>query len=84
MNTEMCSFFMPKFWKEVNFINYFFEIVMPQLLEYFKENAKDIPYSLLSEVLINNKNYEKEVKEMIEKSNEVSKKYIEKNKTVGD
>ena len=39
---------------------------------------------LLSEVLINNKNYEKEVKEMIEKYNEVSKKYIEKNKTVGD
>lgn len=57
---------------------------MPQLLEYFKENAKDIPYSLLSEALINNKNYEKEVKEMIEKSNKVSEKYIEKNKTVGD
>lgn len=75
---------MPKFRKEVNFINYFFEIVVPQLLEYFKENAKDIPYSLLSETLINNKNYEKEVKEMIEKSNEVSKKYKEKNKTVGD
>ena len=75
---------MPKFRKEVNFINYFFEIVVPQLLEYFKENAKDIPYSLLSEALINNKNYEKEVKEMIEKSNKVSEKYIEKNKTVGD
>ena len=68
---------MPKFRKEVNFINYFFEIVVPQLLEYFKENAKDIPYSLLSEALINNKNYEKEVKEMIEKSKEVSKKYEE-------
>ena len=80
----MCSFFVPKFRKEVNFINYFFEIVVPQLLEYFKENAKDIPYSLLSEALINNKNYEKEVKEMIEKSNKVSEKYIEKNKTVGD
>ena len=57
---------------------------MPQVLEYFKENANDIPSSLLSEVLINNKNYEKEVKEMIEKSNKVSEKYIEKNKTVGD
>ena len=55
---------------------------MPQLLEYFKENAKDIPYSLLSEALINNKNYEKEVKEMIEKSNKVSEKYIEKNKII--
>ena len=75
---------MLKFRKKVNFINYFFEIVVPQVLEYFKENAKDIPYSLLSEALINNKNYEKEVKEMIEKSNKVSEKYIEKNKTVGD
>ena len=64
--------------KEMNFINYFFEIVVPQLLEYFKDNAKDVPYSLLSEVLINNKNYEEEVKEMIEKSKEVSKKYEEK------
>lgn len=64
--------------KEGDFINYFFEIVVPHLLEYFKENAKDIPYSLLSEVLINNENYEKEVKEMIEESNEVSKKYKEK------
>ena len=67
----------------MNFINYSFEIIVPQLLEYFKENAKNIPYSLLPEVLINNKNYEKEVKEMIEKSNEVSKKYKEKNKSVG-
>lgn len=61
----------------MNFINYFFQIVVPQLLEYFKDNAKDVPYSLLSEVLINNKNYEEEVKEIIEKSKEVSKKYEE-------
>ena len=52
-------FLLSKFRKEMSLINYFFEIVMPQLLEYFKENAKDVPYSLLSEVLINNKNYEK-------------------------
>lgn len=61
----------------MSFINYFFEIVVPQLLEYFKENAKDVPYFLFSEVLINNKNYEKEVKEVIKKSNEISKKYEE-------
>lgn len=72
-------FLLSKFRKEMSFINYFFEIVVPQLLEYFKENSKDVPYTLLSEVLINNKNYEKEVKEMIEKSKEVSKKYTEKN-----
>lgn len=69
---------MSKFRKEMSFINYFFEIVVPQLLEYFKENAKDVPYSLLSKGLINNKNYEKEVKEMIEQAKEVSKKYEEK------
>lgn len=62
----------------MSFINYFFEIVGLQLLEYFKGNVKNIAYFLLSEVLINNKNYEKEVKEMIEESNEVSKKYKEK------
>ena len=62
----------------MSFINYFFEIVVPQLLEYFKNNAKDVPYFLLSDVLINNKNYEKEVKEVIKKSNEISKKYEEK------
>ena len=64
----------------MNFINYFFEIVVPQLLEYFKENAKDVPYYLLSEVLINNKNYEKEVEEMIEKSKEISKNMKKINK----
>lgn len=72
---EKSLFFIAR--KEMNFINYFFEIVVPQLLEYFKDNAKDVPFSLLSEVLINNKNYEEEVKEMIEKSKEVSKKYEE-------
>ena len=70
---------LSKYRKEMNFINYFFEIVVPQLLEYFKENAKDVPYSLLLDILINNKNYEKEVKEMIEKSNEIGKEYTEKN-----
>ncbi len=68
---------LSKFIKEMSFINYFFEIVVPQLLEYFKENAKDVPYNLLSAVLINNKDYEKEVNEVIKKSNEISKKYEE-------
>lgn len=76
---EIALFLLSKYRKEMSFINYFFEIVVPQLLEYFKDNAKDVPYFLLSEILINNKNYEKEVKEMIEKSNEISKKYTKKN-----
>ena len=69
---------MLKFRKEMVFINYFFKIVVPQLLEYFKDNAKDVPYVLLSKAFLNNKNYEKEVKEVIKKSNEISKKYEEK------
>lgn len=78
LSKKLLFFLMSKFRKGMSFINYFFEIVVPQLLEYFKDNAKDVPYSLLSDLLINNKNYEKEVKEMIEKSNEISKKYEEK------
>ena len=37
-------------------INYFFEIVVPQILEYFKENKEEIPNYLMLEVLkkINN------------------------------
>ena len=62
----------------MNFINYFFEIVIPQVLEYFKENAKDISSFLLLEVLLKNKNYEKDIQKLFEKSEEVSNKYIEK------
>ena len=65
-------------WKEVKFINYFFEIVVPQVLEYFKENAKDIPSFLLLEVLLKNKNYEKDIQKMFEKSEEISNKHCKK------
>ena len=50
-------FLLTKFRKEMSFINYFFEIVVPQLLEYFKENANNVTYSLLFEALINNNIY---------------------------
>ena len=46
-------------------INYFFEIVIPQVLEYFKENAKDIPSFLLLKVLLKNKNYEKNIQKYL-------------------
>lgn len=59
-------------------INYFFEIVIPQVLEYFKENAKDIPSFLLLEVLLKNKNYGKDVQKMFEISEEISNKYSKK------
>ena len=64
--------------KEVKIINYFFEIVVPQVLEYFKENAKDISSFLLLEVLLKNKNYEKNIQKLFEMSEEISNKYIEK------
>lgn len=62
----------------MNFINYFFEIVIPQVLEYFKENAKDISSFLLLEVLLKNKNYEKDIQKLFEVSEEISNKYTEK------
>ena len=62
----------------MNFINYFFEIVIPQVLEYFKENAKDIPSFLLLEVFLKNKNYEKDIQKLFEKSEEISNKYFKK------
>lgn len=64
-------------WKEVNIINYFFEIVVPQVLEYFKENA-NIPSFLLLEILLKNRNYEKDIQMMFEMSEKISNKYIKK------
>ena len=65
--------------KEVKIINYFFEIVVPQVLEYFKENAKDIPSFLLLEVLLKNKNYEKDIQKLFEMSEEICNKYMKNN-----
>lgn len=59
-------------------INYFFEIVIPQVLEYFKENAKDIPSFLLLKILLKNKNYEKDIQKLFEVSEEISNKYNKK------
>ena len=44
-------------------INYFFEIVMSQLIKNFKETVKDVPYFLLSEVLISNNEVSKNILE---------------------
>lgn len=56
-------------------INYFFEIVVPQVLEYFKENAKDIPSFLVLKVLLNNQKYKNDIEKMFENAKEISKKY---------
>ena len=62
----------------MNVINYFFGIVIPQVLEYFKENAKDISSFLLLEVLLKNKNYEKDIQKLFEVAEEISNKYNKK------
>jgi len=59
----------------VKLINYFFEIVVLQVLEYFKENAKDIPSFLILEVLLKNKKYKNNIEKMFKNAEEISKKY---------
>lgn len=61
--------------KEVKFINYFFEIVVPQVLEYFKENAKEVPSFLILEVLLQNKEYIKDIEKLFETTKEINKKH---------
>ena len=65
--------------KEVKIINYFFEIVVPQVLEYFKENGEDISSFLILEILLKNKNFKKDIQKMFEMSEEISNKYIKNN-----
>ena len=47
----MCSFLCLGGEKKMTIINYFFEIVVPQVLEYFKENKEEILNYLMLEVL---------------------------------
>lgn len=55
-------------------INYFFKIVVPQLLEYFESNAEDVSKFLILDVLKNNKSFEKVVQDVIDLSKEISNK----------
>lgn len=61
--------------KEVKIINYFFEIVVPQVLEYFKENSKDISSFLVLEALLKNEKYKTDIEKMFKNAEEISKKY---------
>ena len=59
--------------KEMTIINYFFEIVVPQILEYFKENKEEIPNYLMLEVLKKDKQYQEQMKKILELSKEENK-----------
>jgi len=56
--------------KEMPIINYFFEIVVPQILEYFKENKEEIPNYLMLEVLKKDKQYQEQIEKILELSKE--------------
>ena len=61
--------------KEKKNINHFFKIVVPQLLDYFKSNAKEIPELLILDVLKDNQTYATNIKDVIDLSKEISEKY---------
>jgi hypothetical protein len=56
--------------KEMTIINYFFEIVVPQILEYFKEGKEEIPNYLMLEVLKKDKQYQEQIEKILELSKE--------------
>lgn len=47
-------------------INYFFQVVVPQILEYFKENKEEIPNYLILEVLRKDKQYQEQINKILE------------------
>ena len=54
-------------------INYFFEIVVPQILEYFKENKEEISNHLILEVLRKDKQYQEQIEKILELYKEENK-----------
>ena len=51
-------------------INYFFQVVVPQILDYFKENKEVIPNYLILEVLRKDKQYQEQIEKILELSKE--------------
>ncbi len=54
-------------------INYFFQVVVPQILDYFKENKEVIPNYLILEVLKKDKQYQEQIEKILELSKEENK-----------
>ena len=57
----------------MNFINYFFEIVVPQILDYFEEDKERITNYFLLEILKHDKKYQEQIKRILE-ANKQNKK----------
>lgn len=47
----------------MNFINYFFEVVLPQILDYFERNTEQVTNYFLLEILKNDKKIKNKLKE---------------------
>ena len=59
--------------KEKIFINYFFEVVLSQILDYFERNTEQVTNYFLLEILKNYKKYQKQIKRILE-TNKQNKK----------
>lgn len=57
----------------MNFINYFFEVVLPQILDYFEKNNEQFTNYFLLEILKNDKKYQEQIKRTLE-TNKQNKK----------
>ena len=57
----------------MNFINYFFEVVLPQILDYFERNNEQVTNYFLLEILNNDKKYQEQIKRILE-TNKQNKK----------
>ena len=64
---------LSKFRKEMKIINYFFQVVVPQILDYFRENKEVIPNYLILEVLKKDKQYQEQIEKILELSKEENK-----------
>lgn len=57
----------------MNFINYFFEVVLSQILDYFEKNNQQVTNYFLLEILKNDKKYREQIKRILE-TNKQNKK----------
>ena len=57
----------------MNFINYFFEVVLPQILDYFERNTEQVTNYFLLEILKNDKNIKNKLKEFQKQINKIRK-----------